>query len=410
MNWIQFGRLIHAIYSRDGRLPDLEWIESLGLLAVKLGQVHALRIDFLEREKCEHLARLYRRNTTLPIEDYIDLLDATAPPGFLEQFQEIESRPLASASVGQVHRGRLKTGECVVIKGVKRDVRNEFITDVASLKRLFRFATLVYPKLRRVGNPVGILDDIAEYTLSELDLRHEVAGQRTLRGIYDQNRDAVDLSRLTFAHVYEPLCNENVMVSEFIPGRSFDELIEAGMLRYGTLLELFHIHGFCMFCVGTFHGDLHPGNVLLTGGKLCFIDTGYIGRVGPKIRRGLFEFFAALSEYDYPRCASALNRMSDHELKGVEFEVFRQKFFDLYAGFKDSTVSQVSLTRQMMQTIKLAVHAGMTFEKGIFSIIRSLMYLDGMVLRCNPDAVLLRDMRPFIGEFESRVMDAHPVT
>jgi ubiquinone biosynthesis protein len=61
------------------------------------------------------------------------------------------------------------------------------------------------------------------------------------------------------------------MVSEFIPGRSFHELLEAGALDYDTLLELFHIRGFCMFCVGTFHGDMHPGNVLLTGDKLCFI-------------------------------------------------------------------------------------------------------------------------------------------
>ena len=121
MNWFQFGRLIHSIYGRNNQLPDLDWIQSLGLLAVKLGQVHALRIDFLEREKCEHLA------------------------------------------------------------------------------------TLVYPKLRQVGDPVGILGDIEEYTLSELDLRHEVAGQRALRAIYDQNRDTFDLSRLAFARVHESL-------------------------------------------------------------------------------------------------------------------------------------------------------------------------------------------------------------
>ena len=54
----------------------------------------------------------------------------------------------------------------------------------------------------------------------------------------------------------------------------------------------------------------------------------------------------------------------------------------------------------MMDTIKLGVHCGMEFEKGMFSIIKSLMYLDGMVLRCNPDAVLLKDMRPFIQGFE----------
>jgi ubiquinone biosynthesis protein len=399
MNWIQFGRLIHSIYGRGGKLPDLDWIQDLGLLAVKLGQVHALRIDFLDREKCEHLARLYRRNATLAPEDFLSLLRASAVPGFFDHFESIEPAALASASVGQVHRARLKTGEDVVIKAIKKNVRAQFIADVASLKRLFRLATFLYPKLRQVGDPVGILGDIEEYTLSELDLRHEVAGQKTLRAIYEQHRDTFDLSRLAFARVHEPLCNENVMVSEFIPGRSFDELLETGELGYDRLLELFHIHGFYMFCVGTFHGDMHPGNVLLAGEKLCFIDTGYIGQVGPKIRRGLFEFFAALSEYDYPRCAIALNHMSGRELTGPAFDTFRGRLLELYADFTGTTVAQVSLTRKMMQTIKLGVHSGMTFEKGIFAIIRSLMYLDGMVLRCKPDAVLLRDMRRFIGEF-----------
>ena len=324
MNWIQFGRLIHSIYGRGGKLPDLDWIQDLGLLAVKLGQVHALRIDFLDREKCEHLARLYRRNATLAPEDFLGLLRASAIPGFFDHFESIEPTALASASVGQVHRARLKTGEDVVIKAIKKNVRAQFIADVASLKRLFRLATFLYPKLRQVGDPVGILGDIEEYTLSELDLRHEVAGQKTLRAIYEQHRNTFDLSRLAFARVHEPLCNENVMVSEFIPGRSFDELLETGELGYERLLELFHIHGFYMFCVGTFHGDMHPGNVLLSGEKLCFIDTGYIGHVGPKIRRGLFEFFAALSEYDYPRCAAAFNSMSESEITGAAFDVFRE--------------------------------------------------------------------------------------
>ena len=403
MNWIQFGRLIHSIYGRGGKLPDLDWIQDLGLLAVKLGQVHALRIDFLDREKCEHLARLYRRNATLASEDFLGLLRASAVPGFFDHFEYIEPVALASASVGQVHRARLKDGGDVVIKAIKKNVRAQFIADVASLKRLFRLATFLYPKLRQVGDPVGILGDIEEYTLSELDLRHEVAGQKTLRAIYEQHRNTFDLSRLAFARVHEPLCNENVMVSEFIPGCSFDELLETGELGYDRLLELFHIHGFYMFCVGTFHGDMHPGNVLLAGEKLCFIDTGYIGQVGPKIRRGLFEFFAALSEYDYPRCAAALNRMSERELTGPAFDTFRGRMLELYADFTGTTVAQVSLTRKMMQTIKLGVHSGMTFEKGIFAIIRSLMYLDGMVLRCKPDAVLLRDMRRFISEFEKLV-------
>jgi ubiquinone biosynthesis protein len=250
---------------------------------------------------------------------------------------------------------------------------------------------------------VAILGDIEEYTLSELDLRHEVEGQQILREIYDEHKTRFDLSSLRFARVHEQLCNENVMVSEFVAGKTFDELIEAGELPYAQLIELFRIHGYYMFCVGTFHGDLHPGNVILAEGKICFVDTGYVGHVGDKIRRGLFEFFSALSVFDYPRCAAGLNRMSEIELSGAAYAAYEKKFRELYADFTDTTVAQMSLTKKMMQTIKLGVLCGMHFEKGIFAIIRSLMYMDGMVLRCKPSAVLMRDLRPFIAEAEKMV-------
>lgn len=403
MNWIQFGKLVHSIYGSEGKLPDLEWIESLGLFAVKFGQVHALRIDFLEREKCEHLARLYRQNAAIAGEDFRALLKQSMGPDYHQNFASIDERALASASVGQVHKARLQDGSEVVIKVVKKDVRSSFLADITSLKQLMRTGTFFYPALKKAGDPEGILDDIAEYTLSELDLRNEVAGQRTLRCIYEENNSRFDLSRLRFAQVHESLCNENVMVSEFIAGSSFDELLEAGEMDYELLLELFRIHGFYMFCIGTFHGDMHPGNVLLSGDKLCFIDTGYIGHVGTKIRRGLFAFFAALSEDDYERCAVALNSMAEQPLGDEAMEPFKVKFKELYADFAGASMAEVSLTRKMMQTIKLGIRAGMTFERGIFAIIRSLMYLDGMVLRCKPDAVLIRDMRRNIDEFRNWV-------
>jgi ubiquinone biosynthesis protein len=403
MNWIQFGRLIHSIYAHDGNLPDLDRIEKLGLLAVKLGQVHALRSDFLEAEKCEHLALLFRRNSALPAEKFLKLLTDSEGTHYLNHFDMISADALASASVGQVHRAKLVSGEEVVIKAIKRNARHQFKKDVASLRRLFRLATFIYPPMKRAGDPVGILDDIEEYTLSELDLRNEVEGQRELRLIAESAPEKADLSRLKFAHVYESMCNSNVMVSKFVRGPSLDELLDAKALKYEQLLDLFKIHGYFMFCRGIFHGDLHPGNVLVSDANFYFIDTGYIGRVSAKTRISLFDFFCALSEADYSRCALTLNRMCGAPLKGVAFDTFAQKFHELYADFKDSTVAEVSLTRKMMETIKLAARSGMNFDKGIFAIIRSLMYLDGMVLRCHPQAVLLRDMRPVLRDFAKMI-------
>ncbi len=402
MNWIQFGRLIHSIYSHNGKLPDLDWIQSLGLLAVKLGQVHALRSDFLEPEKCEHLSKLFRNNYAMGAEDFLHLIESTAVQNFTSHFEEIEPEALASASVGQVHLGTLKDGTRVVIKAVKKDVRKDFIADVSSVRRLFGFISFFYRKLKRVGNPEAILNDIEEYTLSELDLRKEVDGVRALALITDKNKDQYDFSKLSFAKVHGSLCNENVMVSDFIPGPSLDELLDEGKLDYDTLLELFKIHGYYMFCAGIFHGDLHPGNVLVDEdqGHFYFIDTGYIGRVGPKIRKGLFYFFKALTENDFTEAANSLSEMAEVPLTGDDMKKFQSDLINLYENFPGKSVSEISLTRQMMETIKLGVQAGMSFDQGIFSIVRSLMYLDGMVLRCNPDAVLMDDIKPFIDDFD----------
>ncbi len=405
MNTFNFVRLLYSIYGKQARLPNLEWIQRQGLLAIKLGQVHALRIDFLKRETCEHLAKLYRQTQPLAPQAFQELLNQQTPSDFKANFASLSDTPLASASVGQVHLGTLTSGESVVVKLIKSDVRKKFIQDVESVRSLLRWALFFYPKLKRVGDPIGILDDIQEYTLSELDLRHERDGQTELRSIYEAYHSTFDLSHLRFPKIYPALSNENVMVSECIPGFTFDELLEKGQLPYETMLTLFQIHGFYMFVVGTFHGDLHPGNIILSGDKLAFVDTGYIGRVGPQIRQGLFRFFEALSDYDYPACAVALNSMSMIHLEGTEWLKFRQQFLDLYKDFTHSTVAQISLTKMMMQTIKLGVLNGMTFEKGIFAIIRSLMYLDGMVLRCNPNAILMHDMRRFISDFKQHISE-----
>lgn len=399
MNWIRFIRLIRMIYRRD-TLPDLDFIQSSGLLAVKIGQTYALRVDFLSERTCRHLARLYRQTDHLAPDDFDALLRSSVDPDWRNEFESIDSTPLASASIGQVHRARLRTGQEVVVKLIKQDFEQRFLSDVRSLRKFLRIVLFFYPKLRKVADPLGILETIEEGTVAELDLRKEISGQETLREIYTQNKERFDLDLLRFPRLYPDLSSRTVMVSEFIDGPTVDELLEQKKVDYEFLLDLFHVHGFYVFCIGTFHGDIHPGNIIVRDGKIHFLDTGAISTVSDRMRTGLFSFFEALAEYDYPQCAIALNKMAHQRIEGDAFERFRVRFLDLYAEYTNSTVSQVSLTRKMMETIKLGVNSGMVFEKGMYPIIKSLMYLDGMVLRCNPDAVLVRDMGRFIGDFK----------
>jgi ubiquinone biosynthesis protein len=220
-----------------------------------------------------------------------------------------------------------------------------------------------------------------------------------LRSIHESHSRDPNLARLRFPKIFTELSNENIMVSQYVPGHTLDELLEKGELKYETLLEFFRIQGFYIFKVGTFHGDIHPGNVIVHEGLLYFIDTGAVNHAPPELSRNLFLFFHALVECDYDACASHLMAMSEVPPNDQQKSAVRLGVQKLYAGFSGRTVSEISLSRQMMETIKTAVLEGLRFPDAMFPVIKSFMFLDGMVLRCRPEADLIADMKPFIKAF-----------
>jgi ubiquinone biosynthesis protein len=397
MNTLSFIDLIAEIFYK--KETNIEKIQKKGLLAVKIAQTFALRIDFLEEEKCVALSRLFNHVEKIPPEAVDQLLDQYVGKEWMENFTIFNNEGFASASIGQVHEAITKDGERVAVKIIKGDFKKNFQKDVASALSLFRGLIRFYPKLAKVADPVGILNSIREFTLDELDLRNELENRNLLYGIYEKYKDKVDLSKAKYIDIKPHLTSENVMVSSYIEGQTFDQLLAEKKMPYETVLDLFHIHGFFIFGVGTFHGDIHPGNILLKGDDIYFVDCGAIGRVSDQLRVGLFRFMEALSYYEFDQCAHWLNKMSDVALEGSKYKTFETKLIKLYDDFENANVSEVSLTKRMMETIKMGVHSGMSFEQGMFPVIKSLMYMDGMVLRSNPKAVLMKDMRKYIEEF-----------
>ena len=400
MNTLGFLDLLREIfYAKE---VNIKKIQRKGLLAVKIGQTFALRIDFLDEAKCIKLSELFNNTEKIPEENVNSLIDKYVGRKWLNNFKFFDKKCFASASIGQVHNGFLKSGEKVAVKIIKKDFKEVFKKDVESVLRLFKFIIKIYPKLAKVADPIGVLNSIKEFTLDELDLRNESKNRDLLFKIYKEHKDKVDLKNLKFIEVYKRISSENIMVSKFIEGETFDKKLTDGTLSYDMLLELFHIHGFFIFGVGTFHGDIHPGNIIFCKKNIYFVDCGAIGRVNNKMRKDYFHLWR-LFLYEYDKCAFYLNKMSEVELTGEKYEKFRVKMLELYKDFTNKTVSEDSLTKKMMETIKLGVNSGMQFEKGMFPVIKSLMYLDGMVLRCNPNAILMKDMRKYIEELRKYV-------
>lgn len=400
MNLFQFFSLLATIYG--SKKPDIRSIQKKGLLAVKIAQHYALRIDFLDGKVCRELAKLFHSTDSLNPDDVENLLKENCPPGWINNFSRFDTKAFASASIGQVHRGTLLNEEKVVIKLIKQNNRQQFIADLQRIESYIRIAIMIYPKLSRAINPVEALEYIKDYTLSELNLDNEIKGRETLAKIQCKYQDIYDLSLLRLPNYYPDISNSNVLVSEYIEGKTFNELLDSGLLKYETLLDFFNIHGFCLFAIGTFHGDMHPGNIILDEhGKITLVDNGAIRHVGKRTREGLFNFLEALSNYDYKTSAACLYALSHNNISAFRFKIFERHFLDLYKDLTQGTVSEVSLTKKMMQTIKLGVNNGMTFGDDMFGIIKGLMYLDGMALRCNPKANLMHDIQDFTRTLKS---------
>lgn len=382
---------------------NLDWIQKQGLLAVKLAQIFALRPDIISLEKCKQLQTLYSSASTIPTENVFKILKEKAPDSYHENISWFDVEPLAAASVGQVHKAKLKTGEKVVVKVIKEDHERKFKRDVKRMTRWLKLAMILSPKLRRVGNPIALLEHVQDYTLRELDLRNEIIGASKLNAIKEELSGDFPMKRLRFPKYYPELSNRHVLVSELVDGQTLEQGIIKSNLAWEDLLELFRIHGAFMFGVGTFHGDLHPGNCILDKqGNFVFIDNGAICEAPRKVSNSLFNFFYHLSSNDKDLAFESLISLAERRPRSVKVEEFKKDMHEIYKDFENLSVGQQSLTEVMMKTVRSAVeNAGADYGEEGFPIIRSLMYMDGLVIRTYPEVKLISEMTGSLNEFKS---------
>ena len=409
MRMLTFFRFMRQIMRK--KPADLEWIQNQGLMAVKLAQIFALRPDLLGEEKCNQLQQLYQHAASIPPENWESTLKEKAIDGFFDNFDWIDEKPLAAASVGQVHRARLNNGDDVVIKFVKQANAKELRKEVERMKSWLRIFLILSPRLRKVGNPMALLNHVADYTTRELDLRNEIHGANELKSIQDKIAEDFPTTMLRFPKYYPEISNENVLVSEFIEGMSLEEGIENKSLSWETLLELFRIHGAYLFGIGTFHGDLHPGNCIIDKeGRFVFIDNGAICHAPSFVNRSLFNFFEHLSRQEMHSAFMSLLDMTSKKPTGKKMQKYLKRMNEIYTDFEKKPVGQQSLTRIMMQTVKAAVElANAEFGEEAFPIIRALMYLDGLVIRTHPEVLLIKSMGPYLDEFKVKLgLEATP--
>jgi ubiquinone biosynthesis protein len=394
----RFIQLFRMIFGPAEKLDPRE-IEKMGLLAVKIAQMYAIRADLLGPEKTAKLNGFYEEATPMPVGDFLAAAKREAPAAFWRELDHLEESPLAVASLGQVHRGRLKDGTEIVVKMLRRDHAEEFQRDVEAVRWLAKTSLFFYPPLQRLADPIGTLEAIRRTTVTEMDLLAEATGTEKMKQLRDAGLAQLPhLKQLAFPKIYRELSTSQFLVSEFVAAPTVRRLLKEKRFGYADLLLLFRIHGYFLFHRGEFHGDFHPGNICFDGSTFWFIDNANLETVPQAFSRGLLRFMVALGEKRYDDAALAIEALGVKPMKNPL--PFREAFLQLYANFGNKPVGEESLTMQMMQTIRMAVEKGLEFPEGAFPIIKSLMYLDGMAISCAPERFLLQDVATYAADFE----------
>ncbi len=412
-------RQLYRLWRRRSQgLPTLghellrEGLEQIGGTFVKLGQILSLQIDTLPREYCDALLKLLDRVPTASPEEItgVFMSEFGCPPQSL--YGEFDLVPIGSASIGQVHRGKLRDGTKVAIKVQRPGVRYTFHRDILLMKSFIWFIFLFRIRgLYFMRDPVR---ELSTWTRDELDYRREATHCDMVRA------NAVDSPTERIPLVYWELTKTRVLTMEFLDGPSVMEYLRLVDNNATEALDELTRTGFDpqVFCGnvitnflgdafrhGVFHADLHPANLLILPNNVVgYVDFGIVAKLTPEARHKQIELTVAFSKGDqeeiYRQFLNICMLTPDSDLEGL-----RKRIYELSkTWYKEPAVHgkvrlQVSITIVMRDFLTVCRGYGVLVDREMIKYIRSIVLVDGVVSRLAPGFDLATVLRHIVENY-----------
>lgn len=356
-------------------------LEILGPTYIKLGQVLAMRRDLLPRDVTDQLSGLLDRLPAVSYERFLELVTEGLGAPATTRFAWIETQPIGSASIAQIHRASTLDGDAVIIKVVKPGIREILERDARLLRAMGWLLEVPFARYQ----PRRVINELVTYTLFEVDLEREAENAETFRANFS------DLPDVVFPRIHHDLSSTSVLTMEFFAGvrpdsRAAADLSEAESHRIVDLGAQAIIR--MIYRDGFFHADLHPGNLLvLNGPKAGFIDLGMVGRLEAPTRRTLLSYFYCLIMGDADGAARYLAAVAEPGRR-ADIAGFKRATAEVSQRWKTAgsdSASSGSLAQLILESIALGGRYRMFFPVEMVLMVKALVTFEGVGALLAPD-------------------------
>lgn len=371
-------------------------LEELGPVFIKFGQILSTRRDLLPPELAEELAKLQDKVPPFPEQESVAIIERALGKPVAELFASFEAKPLASASVAQVHGATLKSGEQVVVKVVRPGIEPVIRQDLALLYTLARLVERYLPDGRRL-RPVEVVADYEITILDELDLSREAANASQLR------RNFEDSPLVYIPQVHWDYTRHNVFVMERISGIPVTD-IEALRAR-GTDLKLLAERGVEIFFTQVFrdsffHADMHPGNIFVdatvpSDPTYIAVDCAIIGSLSDSDQYYLARNLLAIFHRDYHECAQ-LHVECGWVPPHTRVQDFESAMRAVCEPVFERPLSEISFGQLLIYLFRTARRFDMEVQPSLVLLQKTLLNIEGLGRQLYPDLNLWDTAQPYL--------------
>jgi ubiquinone biosynthesis protein len=376
-------------------------LEEAGPTFIKLGQFLSVHSDILPPEFIAELVRLQDHVAPLPFETIVEQVEAEVGASIGSSFSSFDRKPVASASLAQVHRAMLRSGQEVVVKVQRPGIRTTIETDLDILRRVAGLIERRIPEAQQF-DPSGKVESLSKALRRELDFVDEG------RNIELFSRNFQDDDTVLIPRVYWPLTTHRLLVMDRIIGVRIDDVeslrrwelspSEIASKAVDCVLKQIFIHGF-------FHADPHPGNLFVTReGRIALLDYGMVGRIDRRTMDTLRRLLFAIARNDGHLIVRELEEMGSFHGEGSRRE-FQADIEYMIQRYSELSLEQLETATLMEEWFAISRTYGVIMPREFVLLGKSISTVEGVARDLDPSFKVMDHIQPLIPEIMGRNLE-----